>query len=113
MFEGTGVPRVCVVVLGLVWRLEAWGSEAKVRLDRRVAHCLQMLGSARRRPLAKDAAIFGGENTRCNRVGRVAIGFGCAAARSSMSLTSLGCGGGRHDGKGLADRARFWPGCGV
>jgi hypothetical protein len=55
-----------VVVLERISRLGFWEKEANVRRDWRVAHCLQMLGSARRRLLAIVAAILGGVGVAIN-----------------------------------------------
>jgi hypothetical protein len=46
-----------VVVLERISRLRFWEREANVRRVWRVAHCLQILGSARRRLLVIEAAI--------------------------------------------------------
>ena len=46
-----------MAVLERISRLGFWVNEANVRRDWRVAHCLQTLVSARRRLLAKEAAI--------------------------------------------------------
>jgi hypothetical protein len=55
-----------VVVLERISRLGFWEREANVRRVWRVAHCLQMLGSARRRLLVIEAAIVGVRLWCCN-----------------------------------------------
>jgi hypothetical protein len=55
--HGDAVCDGVVVVRDLISRLGVCDREANVRLDWRVAHCLQTFVSARRRLLAKDAAI--------------------------------------------------------
>ena len=52
-----GVLRAWVAVLERISRLGVCEREANVRLDWRVAHCLQMLGSAKRKLFANEAAI--------------------------------------------------------
>ena len=59
VWDGVEALRAWVVVLERISRLGFWEREANVRRDWRVAHCLQILGSARRRLLAMDAAIVG------------------------------------------------------
>jgi hypothetical protein len=64
-----------VAVLERISRLGIWEREAKVRRDWRVAHCLQILGSARRSVLAIVAAIMGMRLWYCNGSGGVGFGF--------------------------------------
>jgi hypothetical protein len=59
VWDGVEVLRACVAVLERISRLGFWEKEANVRRDWRVAHCLQTLGSARRRLLAIVATIVG------------------------------------------------------
>jgi hypothetical protein len=60
LWDGVEVLRAwVVVVLERISRLGFWEREANVRRVWRVAHRLQMLGSARRRLLAIEAAIVG------------------------------------------------------
>jgi len=64
-----------VAVLERISRLGVWEREANVRRDWRVAHCLQMLGSAKRRLLAIVAAIVEVWLWYCNGCGGVGFGF--------------------------------------
>lgn len=57
VWDGVEALRVWVVVLERISRLGFWEREANVRRVWRVAHCLQMLSSARRRLLAIEVAI--------------------------------------------------------
>jgi len=64
-----------MVILERISRLGFWEREANVRRDWRFAHCLQMLGSARRRLRAIVVAIVAVWLWCCNGSGGVGFGF--------------------------------------
>jgi hypothetical protein len=88
-----------VAVLERISRLGFWEREANVRRDWRVAHCLQMLGSARRRLLAIVAAIVGVWLWWLNGSDRVRFGFTKFEVLRSLLTSS----------HATSDRVHIWP----
>lgn len=91
-----------MAVLERISRLGFWVNEANVRRDWRVAHCLQILGSARRRLLAIVAAIVGMQLWCCNGSG--GVGFGLTKFEVLRSLLTSSHATARQ-GSHLADGA--------
>ena len=102
VWDSVEVLRAWVAVLERISRLGFWVNEANVRRDWRVAHCLQILGSARRRLLAIVAAIVGMQLWCCNGSG--GVGFGLTKFEVLRSLLTSSHATARQ-GSHLADGA--------
>jgi hypothetical protein len=102
VWDGVEVLRAWLAVLERISRLGFWEREANVRRDWMVAHCLQILDSARRRLLAIVAAIVGAVGVAINgsESGGV-LGFGFTKFEVLRSLLT--------SSHATSDRVHIWP----